>query len=100
MHKQKATLLAMLCLTLFALPAMAESGHTAFIDGPIDSGPEATRQCLTQECHQGVDTDFMKTTHWTWSLDQKIAGKMEARGKKNTLNNFCVSVRTNEKRCS
>lgn len=87
-------------LLLLALPtlAMAGAGHKDRIEGPINSGPEATKQCLN--CHEDAATDFMKTSHWNWTLEQKINGKIYQRGKRNALNNYCTNVASNEDSCS
>jgi octaheme c-type cytochrome (tetrathionate reductase family) len=42
----------------------------------------------------------MKTTHWTWAGEQMIDGKKVTRGKQNVMNNFCISVKSNEPRCT
>jgi octaheme c-type cytochrome (tetrathionate reductase family) len=70
----------------------------AFIEGPINSGPEATKVCL--ECHTEAARKVMKTSHWTWDAEQTINGKKVKRGKIDSVNNFCVSVRSNEPRCT
>jgi len=90
-------LLAAFCLMLTAQAVFA-SEHTAFVTGPLNSGPEVTTQCL--ECHEKHAEDFMKTSHWTWSLKQKLPGREVTRGKKNAINNFCVSITSNEPRCT
>lgn len=89
----------LLAALLFALPAAAAVDHRERIHGPVSSGEEITRQCL--ECHGQDAAEVMKTTHWTWSAVQKINGKKTIdRGKKNAINNFCVSVNANEPRCT
>lgn len=78
--------------------AKAENAHGTYVQGPIENGPQATVQCL--KCHDQQAKDFMKTTHWTWSAKQTIGGKTADRGKKNAINNFCVSIASNEPRCT
>jgi len=69
------------------------------IEGPFASGPEVTKACL--ECHENEAMDVMKTSHWTWTVDQEVPGKGKIqRGKKNVINNFCVSVSSNWPRCT
>ncbi len=82
---------------LIALPAIAVS-HKDLIEGPVTTGPEVTKQCL--ECHEDAATDFMKTSHWTWSREQEVNGKVYKRGKRNALNNYCTSVVSNEDACA
>jgi len=84
-------------LLLIASPVLA-TDHSEFIEGPFNSGPDVTVKCL--ECHEDVALDVMKTTHWTWSAEQTVDGKKVQRGKKNVMNNFCVSVKSNEPRCT
>ena len=97
------------CLVLCALitPAVlfisgylqAGMDHSALITGPFKNGPEVTKACL--QCHQQNAQDFMKTVHWTWSARQKVEGKGEVDlGKKNAINNFCISLPANEPRCT
>ncbi len=88
---------ALLVVTL-APAAQAANKHAEYVQGPIESGPQATAQCL--QCHKEQALDFMKTTHWTWSAKQTIDGKSVDRGKKNAINNFCVSISSNEPRCT
>jgi octaheme c-type cytochrome (tetrathionate reductase family) len=91
--------LILIALTLtLALPVWAATDHTDFIQGPFASGPEVTEKCL--ECHEQAAVDVMQTTHWSWSAHQSINGKMVDRGKKNAINNFCVSINGNWSRCT
>ncbi len=86
------------CLALLvALPALAAS-HSDRIEGPVATGQDVTRQCL--ECHEDAATDFMKTSHWNWSREQEVNGKVYKRGKRNAMNNYCTSVASNETSCA
>lgn len=85
-------------LMLLAIPLTALAGHENYISGPLNSGPEVTAACLN--CHEDAATDVMKTSHWNWSLKQTINGKEVNRGKKNAINNFCVSIDSNWPRCT
>lgn len=78
--------------------AKAENDHSYFVQGPLESGPQVTAQCL--KCHEKHAADFMKTTHWTWALKQDVNGKSVDRGKKNVINNFCTAIAGNEPRCT
>lgn len=86
----------LLCLLLGT--TYAATDHKQRIKGPFKTGPEVTTKCL--ECHEQESHEVMKTTHWTWSAQQKVNGKTIERGKKNTINNFCVSVSGNWPRCT
>ena len=91
-----------LLIGLFALvasPAMAiENDHSYYLQGPMETGPDATKQCL--KCHEKDAEDFMKTTHWTWAQEQLVGDKEIVRGKKNAINNFCTSIAGNWPRCT
>ncbi|WP_434086733.1 tetrathionate reductase family octaheme c-type cytochrome [Shewanella zhangzhouensis] len=78
--------------------AMADNPHKEAIEGPFASGTEVTQQCLA--CHEDEAHDFMKTSHWSWSLTQELPGRTVERGKKNAINNFCTSIAGNEPRCT
>ncbi|MBU1699384.1 MAG: tetrathionate reductase family octaheme c-type cytochrome [Candidatus Eisenbacteria bacterium] len=74
--------------------------HIDALEGPFSDGPSVTEACLN--CHEDAARDFMKTTHWTWSSQQELAdrkGPVE-RGKKNAINNFCISLPGNWPRCT
>jgi len=60
------------------------------------SGPEVTKACLT--CHEDAAKQVHKTVHWTWEKEQDSTGKML--GKKNVVNNFCVGIESNWRRCT
>lgn len=88
-------------ILFFAVPLHAGAAHQKFVTGTIVTGEDATRQCL--ECHKEKATEIMKTTHWTWSSEQTVHGKGKGSvdlGKKNAINNFCVSVNSNWPRCT
>jgi len=87
----------MLLLASFLLAGTAWAGHKDRINGPINEPQDITRQCL--RCHEEAGKDFMKTSHWQWSLEQVVDGKKVARGKKNAINNYCTAVSGNEKFC-
>jgi len=91
----KVTLLAALFLPATSFAAV---DHQQMISGPLTNGPEVTAKCL--ECHKDAATDVMRTSHWTWSAHQKIEGKEVDRGKKNAVNNFCISIYANWPRCT
>ncbi len=69
------------------------------ISGPFATPMAVTTKCL--ECHEDTAAEVMKTTHWTWSSKEEIAGKgKELRGKQNSINNFCISIAGNWPRCT
>jgi len=71
----------------------------AEMEGPFETPMEVTEMCL--ECHEDAAKEVMATTHWTWEKTQAVPGKGNVvRGKKSAINNFCVSVGSNEPRCT
>ncbi|PKH60349.1 cytochrome C [Shewanella sp. Choline-02u-19] len=78
--------------------AMAANPHNEYVLGPFSQGSEVTTQCI--ECHEDHAKDFMKSSHWTWELEQKLPGRTVKRGKKDAINNFCTSISGNEPRCT
>ena len=75
--------------------------HTGLFETPLTTGPEVTQACLT--CHPDAAAEMMQTSHWTWESgpytldghDEPVYG-----GKKNVLNNFCISINANWPPCT
>ncbi|MFO0598223.1 MAG: tetrathionate reductase family octaheme c-type cytochrome [Myxococcaceae bacterium] len=73
--------------------------HSAFFRQPLKTGPEVTEQCLG--CHPDAAQQVMETPHWSWlSGDALRDGKVVRIGKKNLMNNFCISVSGNWASCT
>lgn len=73
--------------------------HRAFFRAPLATGPEVTRKCLS--CHPDAATEVMGTAHFTWlSGDVERGGKTIRTGKRNLMNNFCISVVGNWASCT
>lgn len=97
---RKKQILTILCVggLVMAGQAGAVEEHKQ-ITGPFANPMEVTQKCL--ECHEDTAHDVMQTSHWMWELGQEINGSgMINRGKKNTINNFCISVNGNWARCT
>ena len=78
--------------------AFANEDHQG-IQGPFPTPMDVTKKCL--ECHDNAAHDIMQTSHWTWELEQDVAGQGNVfRGKKNAINNFCISINGNWPRCT
>jgi len=90
MYDMKTTATLLLAL-LFGATVLAQEDHSEFIEGPFASPQEVTETCLL--CHDGIDKDIMLTRHWNWLGDENF-------GKKNMINNFCVSLPSNWPRCT
>ena len=79
----------------------AHVDHASFFTEPFADGPSVTQACL--KCHDDAAHDFMQTAHWSWAGDRTDAhagGGSIAIGKKNLINNFCVSVESNWPACT
>ncbi|RKZ13427.1 cytochrome C [bacterium] len=82
-----------------ATPAAHTSHETFYTGKSLTTGPEVTAACI--ECHAQAAQDFMHTAHWTWAGDHaERDGQSVAIGKKNLLNNFCISVELNWAACT
>ncbi|GIU37550.1 tetrathionate reductase family octaheme c-type cytochrome [Shewanella schlegeliana] len=90
--------LSLVAMLLYCNSSLAAQDHSEFIEGPFTTGSQVTTQCI--ECHEDHAADFMKSSHWTWELEQTLPGRTVKRGKKNTINNFCVAISSNEPRCT
>jgi octaheme c-type cytochrome (tetrathionate reductase family) len=92
------------CLALAGGVADAASNKTTTADhskfkeleGPFNSGPEVTKACLS--CHTEAAKQVHRTKHWTWEFMNP--GSNQKLGKKNVLNNFCISVESNYPGCT
>ncbi len=83
---------------LAALPEASTADHGKFkeLQGPFESGPEVTKACLS--CHTEAAKQVHKTTHWTWQFENPVTGQLL--GKRNVVNNFCISTQSNIGACS
>ncbi len=75
--------------------------HGAFFAAPLEDGPAVTRACL--RCHPDAAREVMATGHWTWGAHEvALPGADGPRpfGKRNSINNFCISIAANWPRCT
>ncbi len=91
------------CVSVHAVPELDPTLQT------FQNGWQVTAACLG--CHAQQAVAVMQTAHWNWSgptpdlmdsADPAVATTAVyavAIGKKNLINNFCVAVISNEKRC-
>ena len=72
--------------------------HSVFpvLKGPFETPQEVTKVCLS--CHKDAAGEIMSTVHWTWEYTNEVTGQVL--GKKNLINNFCISIESNEPRCT
>lgn len=66
------------------------------LQGPFATPQDVTKACLS--CHDDAANEIMHTTHWTWEYVNETTGQTV--GKKTLINNFCISVQSNEPRCT
>ncbi len=78
------------------LGTTADHGKFKELQGEFGSGPEVTKACLA--CHTEAAGQVHRTKHWTWEFLNPDTG--QTLGKKNVLNNFCISVPSNYAFCT
>jgi len=74
----------------------ADHGQFESLQKEFTSGPDVTKACL--ECHTEAAKQVHKTKHWTWEYKNEDTGQLL--GKRNVINNFCISTQSNIGSCS
>ncbi|MBF0351490.1 MAG: tetrathionate reductase family octaheme c-type cytochrome [SAR324 cluster bacterium] len=85
----------------FIRPVRTHLDHSAYFTEPFQTPQSVTKKCL--ECHPESARQFMKTSHWTWvGTHEEVIGNHKPMkvGKKNLLNNFCLSITDNWASCT
>lgn len=77
------------------VPITADHSKFPTLKQKFTTAPEVTKACLG--CHTEAANQIMSTIHWTWICPKSQEGNV---GKKWVINNFCVSVQSNEPRCT
>ncbi|OFY98186.1 MAG: cytochrome C [Bdellovibrionales bacterium GWC1_52_8] len=75
--------------------------HSRLFQKPFATPQAVTARCL--ECHPKSADDLMKTAHWTWLSSKTTvaqSGKTVWTGKKNLINNYCISIIGNWASCT
>ncbi len=73
--------------------------HSSFFKDSIDLPQMVTQKCI--KCHPNSAKEVMKTAHWTWTSGDAVRnGKVIKLGKRNQINNFCISVVGNWASCT
>lgn len=72
--------------------------HSKFkaLQREFTTGPELTRVCLS--CHTEAAGQIHRTKHWKWEYRNPQTDQLL--GKKHVVNNFCISVASNEAACN
>lgn len=90
-----------------ALPAkQGHTDHAGMMKGPFADGPSVTRACLG--CHPAAGQQMLHSEHFTWLGEAAmVPGKggpghetPQRIGKRNLINNFCLSIESNWPRCT
>ncbi len=86
----------------FAPPHRSHLDHSVFFaDRTFASPQEVTKACMS--CHKNAAEDLRHSSHWTWLSEKAVknqSGETVTVGKKNLMNNFCISTVGNEKGCT
>ena len=85
-----------LCSATQVFASTADHSKFEELDKEFETGPEVTKACL--HCHTEAAKQLHKTKHWTWEFlnpDNK-----QRLGKRNVLNNFCITPRSNYPYCA
>ncbi len=91
--------------TVQAVPALefgtspsstADHGQFEVLNQKFETGPQVTKACLS--CHTEAAKQIHKTKHWTWDYENPVTG--QRLGKRNVVNNFCISAGPNIAACS
>ncbi len=83
------------------LPVRTHLDHSAYFQKPFETPQEVTQACL--KCHPQAASEVMKTAHWQWLGDEVVVPgheKPQKIGKKNLINNFCISIVGNWPSCT
>lgn len=75
--------------------------HSKFVllQKKFNKPQEVTEACIT--CHNKRHLEIMQSNHWNWEREEYIEGRGIVKlGKKNAINNFCISADGNEKSCA
>lgn len=72
--------------------------HSKFkeLQREFQSAPEVTKACLS--CHTEAAGQIHRTKHWKWEFLHPASG--QKLGKKEVLNNFCISIASNYAACT
>jgi octaheme c-type cytochrome (tetrathionate reductase family) len=85
----------------FRPPSRSHLDHAPFFSAPFAFPQDVTRACL--ECHAEAGSEILGTAHWLW-LGREVAIPGRAApvrvGKRNLINNFCISIAGNEVSCT
>jgi octaheme c-type cytochrome (tetrathionate reductase family) len=87
-------------------PRKSHTDHAGMMKGPFSDGPSVTRACLG--CHPDAGRQMLHSAHFTWlGHKARVPGAggpgheaPQRIGKRNLINNFCLSIESNWPRCT
>jgi octaheme c-type cytochrome (tetrathionate reductase family) len=85
----------------FVKRARPHLDHASFFNTPFARPQDVTSACLG--CHRESASEVMETAHWEWlGPEEQVPGHAEPMriGKKNLINNFCISIEGNWASCT
>ena len=77
------------------LTTTADHSKFAELQREFRTPQEVTKACLA--CHTEAAGQIQRTKHWTWEYQNPASG--QKLGKKDVINNFCISVASNNSGC-
>ncbi|MGF7141173.1 tetrathionate reductase family octaheme c-type cytochrome [Roseimarinus sediminis] len=87
--------------TKYAIEPVPSVDHRKFeiLQQEFESPQDVTEACIS--CHTERHKEIMNSAHWNWERVSYIEGRgVEAAGKRNVVNNFCIGAQTNEQSCA
>ena len=85
----------------YAAKHLPSADHAAFdaLKKKFTSPRQVTEACIS--CHNKRHLEVMSSNHWNWEREEYVEGRgVVYLGKKNAINNFCISATGNEKSCA
>jgi len=85
----------------YAVKHVPSADHAAFdiLKKKFTSPRQVTEACIS--CHNKRHLEVMRSSHWNWEREEYVEGRgVVYLGKKNAINNFCVSTPGNEGSCA
>lgn len=77
----------------------ADHAGFAVLKNKFTSPRQVTEACIS--CHNKRHKEVMRSSHWNWEREEYVEGRgVVYLGKKNAINNFCVSTPGNEGSCA
>ncbi|MBN2262900.1 MAG: tetrathionate reductase family octaheme c-type cytochrome [Prolixibacteraceae bacterium] len=84
-----------------AIKPVSSVDHTKFeiLQQEFATPQDVTEACIS--CHTERHREVMNSSHWNWERISYIEGRgIEASGKSNVINNFCIGAQSNEQACA